>query len=296
VTRRIPRICFLILSCLLPSAHTLAVEKPTTKPKESAARNSPPKVTLEATQARRVDPETKTATARELIRAGYRAMQAKDFDKARKCAWQAEDLKPDLEWWEMNPVKLLEDIDERSIKDTAGKLEVRKRGPRRLSPQELDALWTRLQGDAATAHQSILTLLSAPADAVPFLANRLHPSAGVDQRRVAVLIKQLDSNRFAERQKAQAELRNLANGAESILRKALAENPAAEVRRRLEQVLQPLDPTSPSGERRRTLRAVEILERIGNVEAKRVLRHLAEGDSMAWLTIEAAASLRRLAK
>jgi len=221
-------------------------------------------------------------------------MQAKDFDKARKCAWQAEDLKPDLEWWELNPVKLLADIDRQTTEDTAGKLEARKRGPRRLSPQELDVLWTRLQGDAATAHQSIVTLLSAPADAVPFLAARLHPSAGVDQRRVAALIKQLDSSRFAERQKAQAELRKLADGAESILRKALAENPSAEVRRRLEQVLQPLEPTSTSG--KRTLRAVEILERIGNVEAKRVLRHLAEGDSMAWLTIEAAASLRRLAK
>lgn len=49
-------------------------------------------------------------------------------------------------------------------------------------------------------------------------------------------------------------------------------------------------------QRPRELRALEVLERIGSIEAQRVLKLLAEGDPQARLTREAKAALMRLTK
>ncbi|MHB1426839.1 MAG: hypothetical protein ACYC3I_27090 [Gemmataceae bacterium] len=44
----------------------------------------------------------------------------------------------------------------------------------------------------------------------------------------------------------------------------------------------------------RSLRALEVLERIGDKPARALLRRLSEGAGGAWLTEEARMSLRRL--
>ncbi len=51
--------------------------------------------------------------ARDLIRQGYQALQANDYDKAQQLAYQAKELRPDLSWWELNPDRLLSDIQRR---------------------------------------------------------------------------------------------------------------------------------------------------------------------------------------
>ena len=92
-------------------------------------------------------------------------------------------------------------------------------------------------------------------------------------------------------------LERLGEDAESSLRRALADKPSLESRRRVERLLERLviapvnDPA-----RLRELRAVEVLEHINTVEARRVLAALAKGTPEARLTREAQASLDRLAK
>ncbi len=160
-------------------------------------------------------------------------------------------------------------------------------------PRQSQALWDGLRGDAAEAHRAMLRLIGAPERAVRLLGERLRPVPVVEPGRVAALLKALAGPRFREREQASAELKKLGEAVEPALRKALQEDFPLESRRRLEALLNDL--AGPSGERLRTLRAVETLERIGSKDARVVLGRLAEGAAGAWLTEEARATLRRLA-
>jgi type II secretory pathway component GspD/PulD (secretin) len=55
-----------------------------------------------------------TSLARKLIKDGYKALENNDVDTARRLALEAKALRPDLEWWEENPSRLLEDIQRRA--------------------------------------------------------------------------------------------------------------------------------------------------------------------------------------
>ena len=66
-----------------------------------------------------------------------------------------------------------------------------------------------------------------------------------------------------------------------------------ETQRRLEELLDKLN-LARTAEGRRMLRALEVLERIGNADAGRLLKRLANGAADAALTQEAKASLDRL--
>jgi WD40 repeat protein len=166
---------------------------------------------------------------------------------------------------------------------------------RRLQPAEVEGLWADLRGDAGKAYQAIVMLSAAsPGQVVPFLKQRLRPVAIPDAQRVATLLKQLDGDSFSERERAMSELKKLGDGVEPALRTALAGKPPPETRRRLAQLLKDLDVTNPAGERIRTARALEVLERVGDAEARELLRQLAGGKAEAWLTREARASLHRL--
>jgi hypothetical protein len=106
----------------------------------------------------------------------------------------------------------------------------------------------------------------------------------------------LDSDQFAVRAKATTELEQWSELAEAALRKALADQPSLEVRRRVQLLLERLDGPITSPERLRAMRAVEVLEHIDTPEARRLLEQLARGAPAALLTKEAKASLGRLVK
>src|SRR5262249_32364807 len=151
-------------------------------------------------------------------------------------------------------------------------------------------------GNAATAHAAVWLLVAAPGQAVLLLQERLRPVSPVDPQRIQGLIARLNSDRFAVREQAIAELEKLGELAGPALRKALAAQPALEVRRHLERLLEKLDGTVTSPDQRRGLRALEVLEHVGNRDARQVLRRLARGVPEARLTREALASRERLAK
>ncbi len=168
---------------------------------------------------------------------------------------------------------------------------------REIPPDEIERLWSDLAGaDGPQAYRAVWTLAASGGQAVPFLKERVRPTMPADAKQVAQLIADLDSDRFAVRQRATAELEKLSERAESALRKALAKNPSAEARRRLEELLRRLEEPVTSVDTLRTLRAVEVLETTGTKEARAVLETLARGVAEARLTREAKASLERLAK
>jgi hypothetical protein len=168
--------------------------------------------------------------------------------------------------------------------------------PARLAPQELEARWRDLaDGDAGKAADATWSLAAAPQQAVPFLKERLlRPTPEADPARLAALLRDLDSERFAAREEAARVLAQLGEAAEPALRRALAGKPALEVRRRIEQLLDALEPTK-SPARLRLVRAVAALEYSGTSEARALLTSLTRGPGDTLLAREAKAALRRLA-
>jgi HEAT repeat protein len=165
--------------------------------------------------------------------------------------------------------------------------------PFSLSDEELTVLWNNLAGDdARKAHQAIWKLQTDSMSTVPFLRIHLTPTAVPNPKQVARLIADLDSDEFALRESATAELGKFGSTVETSLRNKLAEKPSPELRRRIEQLLRRKEDLS--AESLRALRAVEVLEHIGTSEAKRVLQTLAKGATGSRLTTEAQASFDRL--
>jgi WD40 repeat protein len=163
------------------------------------------------------------------------------------------------------------------------------------SEEMLKDLWAVLaDADTARAYAAMQSLTSSPGASGPLLQRQLRPVPRVDADRLARLIADLDSERFEARDRAATELEKLGDAVELALRGALKKNPPAEVRRRLERLLDGLDARAASGDGLRTLRAVEVLERIGTPEARAVLRQVADGAPDARLTAEARTSLQRL--
>ncbi len=178
--------------------------------------------------------------------------------------------------------------------DAAALLRGAKFHPAALKPEQLDACWTDLAADdAERAFRAINTLFRSGDQAVALLKKNLQPVTGDS---VAKLIARLDDDDFATREKARGELARLGNHVEPALRRALADNPSAEVQRRLGDLLKALAERRLEPEVARGLRGVEVLERIGSADAREVLRGLAKGVPEAELTVEAKAALERLGK
>jgi len=122
----------------------------------------------------------------------------------------------------------------------------------------------------------------------------LQPRVPADIQRLHRLIVDLDSNRFEVRQQAAAEIEKHGELARPAIVEFLAGKPSVEVRRRLEQLSESFD-VCKSPEKLRSLRAIELLERVGTQNAQRLLKSLSQGAPEARLTQDAKASLSRLA-
>jgi WD40 repeat protein len=158
--------------------------------------------------------------------------------------------------------------------------------------EALEACWEALAGaDAARAYRAMLSLSAVPGPAVRFLREQLHP-ATADGTQVQRLVAALDSDDFRTREKAAAALEALGEHAEPALRRVLAGEASAEVRRRAAVLLEKT-PSAPGPQTLRAIRAVEALEYAGTAAARELLESLARGAPEARLTREAKAALGR---
>jgi hypothetical protein len=136
-------------------------------------------------------------------------------------------------------------------------------------------------------------LASDPA-AATWMGERLRPVLAEDSIRYEAAVRDLDSDRFTVRRSAVADLESGSELAASALANYLKSDPPLNARRLAEGVLAKLEGPIDSGNRIRELRAVEVLEWIGNNDSKRVLKSLAGGVPTARSTREAKSSLERL--
>jgi len=174
---------------------------------------------------------------------------------------------------------------------------VKPPAPVELSDKQLADAWAELpRGDGVNAGEAVRLLTLGAAQSVPFLKKALRPAVAPDEKIVAQLIANLDSQEFNVRKQATAELEKLGELAFPALRRALQAQPPLEARRRLENLLARGKGRVLAGERLRNHRAIEVLERVGTPDAAQVLSALAQGAPEALITETAREALSRLKK
>jgi len=143
--------------------------------------------------------------------------------------------------------------------------------------------------DAAKAYAAITVLAANPDVAVPLLRKLVPP--------IAALVTALDSDQFAEREKAAEELTRFGDAAVPPLRKALEGSRENEARRRIRKILDALENEAPgtSAERIREVRVFEALEKMQCENALQLLREIAKGVPEVRRTQEAEQALARIA-
>ena len=178
--------------------------------------------------------------------------------------------------------------------DVAKLVNAAKAKPITLDAAELESAWQRLaSGDADRAYEAIRQLHAAAKQAVPLLKDKLRP---IDAGRLDKLLKDIDSDMFAVRETAQRDLENMGRFIRPAIEKTMRGELSLESRRRLERILERFDTEGATPEHLRTLRGLEILERIATDDARQVLRGIAAGAPDAELTQQAKAALTRLEK
>ncbi|MBI1915935.1 MAG: hypothetical protein HYS12_14550 [Planctomycetes bacterium] len=165
-----------------------------------------------------------------------------------------------------------------------------------LSARELQERWAALAGKDARKAFDAICALAAAKQTVSFLKERLKPAVSPDAKQVSKWISELDSKKFESRRKAAQELRRLGAAVVPALRRALEDGPPLERRRRLEDLLRRVEAESLLAEELQVWRSVEVLERLGTPDARRVLEALAGGAAEALLTTAARAALDRLGR
>src|SRR5262249_1139587 len=148
--------------------------------------------------------------------------------------------------------------------------------PDPLKEQELKQLWSDLEKeDAAAGYRAICLLTLRPKEAIPFLKANLKAEPFKEMVRFKQLLVDLDDAKFTVRDKAMQELKTIGGKIAPLLRKALSENPSAQVKVQVEKLLPTLPPSPRTLADLRHLRAVQVLEQIGSPEAMQLMDALA---------------------
>jgi HEAT repeat protein len=125
-------------------------------------------------------------------------------------------------------------------------------------------------------------------------AEKVKPAAALDPKRVERLLADLDGDDFAVREAASKALAELDEQVTPYLEDTLKSTESEEVRVRVAKVLERRRGAAIFQEQLRQVRAVAVLERIGDGESKNLLKKWAGGPAGALLTTEAAAAVKRL--
>jgi WD40 repeat protein len=162
-----------------------------------------------------------------------------------------------------------------------------------LAERELRACWALLaDADGARAWDGVRRMLAAGDGSVAWMRPLLRlPPPNPD---VARWLADLESPRFAVRERASTELVKLQERAVPALLTRLEKPLSLEAQRRIEQILAKVRATPMSAEQRQVMRAVAVLEYHRSPAARQLLQELAGGATGERLTREARAALGRL--
>jgi len=161
---------------------------------------------------------------------------------------------------------------------------------RLASKQELEQHWKKVcEISADEGWKAILALAGDPDQTIPFVMEQLKRRPTSQQ--VQEWIEELGHSDFNRRARAGENLAALGKSVEGMLQIA-AKTDSPERQRQAEKLLQTMLGVDVC--RLRDVRAAELLETIGNAEARKMLSQLAGGARQDWLTLEAQAAIKRL--
>ena len=164
--------------------------------------------------------------------------------------------------------------------------------PAKLTKEHREKLWQQLaDNDAALAFKATCELIAHPSEAVPILEGGWNALPRATAKELQNWLEELGSEDFGVRQAAGKELERVAAQHEGWLRESLQKAASLETRRRLEKILEQIEP-----QRWRLSRMLEVLEQIGTVQARQFMHLLAGQEEDERLAHEAKAGLERSAK
>jgi WD40 repeat protein len=164
-----------------------------------------------------------------------------------------------------------------------------------LSPADRDKAWEALAATpAAPAYEALLHLAADPDGSVSLVKKHIQPAPAIDGAMLDKLMAALNSDRFAVRERAAADLDKLGKTVVGAVRARFDATLSQEVRERLAKFLDQHDREEFTPEELRQERAMELLEQIGSADARDVLRDLATGEKTARLTRQAGAAVKRV--
>ena len=192
--------------------------------------------------------------------------------------------------------RTIEDLDRvtNAAKEWSRKVEL-------LGQAQLDGLWKAVGSDDAAVYQpAVFALGACGGTSVPYIVERITiPDPAVGEKRMTKAVLELDSPRYAIREKATRELEAFGPTALPRLEEALKRSDLTpEWRTRLEKLVADIKAENQllTTDQRRTLRVIHILEAAETAEAKELLAKLSKANLEAGLSDEARAALERLAK
>jgi len=169
------------------------------------------------------------------------------------------------------------------------------RPPHVADSVSLESAWNDLATrEASASFQSEGRFSTASADTVKLFAEKIQPATVLDLKQIQRWLTDLGNNEFAVREAASQALCGLDHRAIPYLENTLKTATSAEVRERANKILEHHRRTPLTAEQLRQIRAVTLLERIGDGDSKKLLKNWADGPASALLTEEAAAALKRL--
>ena len=174
------------------------------------------------------------------------------------------------------------------------------RKPGSLGTTQVEEHWKNLASEDAAIRKPAEWALSACGSAsVPFVATRVKvPDSTESETKIRQAITDLDSPRFAVREKGNKGLEAFGLTALPQLEAALKPVVSPEWRERLEKLIAKCKAEDMllNSQQQLTLRSMRVLELTETAEARKLLESLAAANLEAGLSLEAKAALERLEK
>jgi WD40 repeat protein len=156
--------------------------------------------------------------------------------------------------------------------------------------------WADLEKDDAVGQQAVWNFIRTSPKGLEWIREKLPASKPYPEKELTPLIEGLENKSFRIRNATIKKLAAIGPVIEPRMKELLKENRSSPMNDGVNKVLTEMKQLTmkPYGESLRQIRAVQVLEYIGNEEARKVLENWSKGTSGTFLTEEALRAVNRL--